>query len=57
MQTVFSIFVQMLWCMFAITWDLALFNMISQQTEEILYLVCDFSAKVSGSSSRAPMAG
>ncbi|KAG2487725.1 hypothetical protein HYH03_013724 [Edaphochlamys debaryana] len=35
-----------LWCVFAITWDLALLDWISVQTEEILYVGCDFSAKV-----------
>lgn len=36
----------MLWCTFAITWDLALLGWISVTMEEVLYVGCDFSAKV-----------
>ncbi|GLC39538.1 Hexokinase-3 [Pleodorina starrii] len=35
-----------LWCTFAVTWDLALLGWISVMTEEVLYVACDFSAKV-----------
>jgi len=38
------------WTLFAVTWNLALCNLISVQTEETLYLVCDFTAKVMFSS-------
>ncbi|KAF5837000.1 hypothetical protein DUNSADRAFT_4973 [Dunaliella salina] len=34
------------WAMFGVTWNLALCNWISIQTEETMYLICDFSAKV-----------
>ncbi|GIL60978.1 hypothetical protein Vafri_15766 [Volvox africanus] len=36
----------LLWCVFAVTWDLALLGWISVLTEEVLYVGCDFSAKV-----------
>ncbi|KAG2431901.1 hypothetical protein HXX76_009392 [Chlamydomonas incerta] len=35
-----------LWCTFAVTWDLALLGWISVTMEEVLYVACDFSAKV-----------
>jgi len=38
--------VQVTWTLFAVTWNLALCNIISVQLEETLYLICDFTAKV-----------
>jgi len=37
---------QLIWTLFAATWNLALCDLISVTTEESLYLICDFSAKV-----------
>jgi len=37
---------QVMWSAFAVTWNLAFFDLISIRTEESLYLVCDFTAKV-----------
>jgi signal transduction histidine kinase len=41
-----AVFAQGLWIMFAVTWDLAMLDLITPTTEESLYLICDFSAKV-----------
>jgi hypothetical protein len=38
---------QVLWTTFAVAWDLALLNWVSPQVEETIYLICDFTAKVS----------
>lgn len=50
MQVVY-IFMMTLWCAFGVVWDLGVFHIISIRCEEMLYLTCDFSAKVVFSSS------
>lgn len=36
----------LIWVVFGLNCDLALFGLVTVQTEEIIYLICDFSAKV-----------
>ena len=44
---VLRLFLQIIWGMFALTWDLAFTGLITIKAEECLYMMCDFGAKVS----------
>ena len=37
-----------MWGTFGVAWDLAAFGLLDIAKEEVLYLCCDFAAKVGG---------
>lgn len=37
----------MMWVTFGLVWDLRMLGYLSTDVEEVVYLCCDFSAKVS----------
>lgn len=39
---------QLMWCMFGLIWDLRIFGFVGMAVEEVVYLCCDFCAKVGG---------
>jgi hypothetical protein len=38
---------QLMWVGFGVVWDLRMADLIGTHTEEVAYLCCDFTAKVS----------